>query len=148
MNPKGCLDFCDTLIDYPHLLSAFPSKKISLAPLSSSLVPSSSPPEERVEGGWEGLSRPFRVYFAKDGEVFYLSYFKSFYFCLLKKIKKQEIVVEPYLPPSPGPYPEDKPKQNAIPFTSSQVIIILTKNNITIDYLFFFILIFKPGESC
>ena len=33
----------------------------------------------------------------------------------------QPIVAEAYLPPDPGPYPEDKPKTNTVRFTPVQV---------------------------
>ena len=35
------------------------------------------------------------------------------------------IVVEPYLPPDPGPYPQDKPPENTVRFTPVQVRILL-----------------------
>ena len=35
------------------------------------------------------------------------------------------IVVEPYFPPDPGPYPQDKPPENTVRFTPVQVRILL-----------------------
>jgi intron-binding protein aquarius len=31
------------------------------------------------------------------------------------------ILVEPYLPPDPGPFPQDQPRTNTVRFTSTQV---------------------------
>jgi hypothetical protein len=39
----------------------------------------------------------------------------------LKK-EKSVILVEPYTPPEPGPYPQDRPKQNSVRFTPTQVL--------------------------
>lgn len=36
-------------------------------------------------------------------------------------VVKDKIVVEAYVPPDPGPYPQDKPKQNTVRFTPVQV---------------------------
>ena len=33
--------------------------------------------------------------------------------------------MEPYLPPDPGPYPQDKPPENTVRFTPVQVRILL-----------------------
>lgn len=35
--------------------------------------------------------------------------------------KKEELVVEAYVPPDPGPYPQDQPKKNSVRFTQTQV---------------------------
>lgn len=37
--------------------------------------------------------------------------------------EKVELVVEAYVPPDPGPYPQDQPKQNSVRFTPTQVIV-------------------------
>lgn len=37
--------------------------------------------------------------------------------------KKEQLVVEAYVPPDPGPYPQDQPKQNSVRFTPTQVPI-------------------------
>jgi len=34
---------------------------------------------------------------------------------------QERLVVETYVPPDPGPYPQDKPKQNTVRFTPTQV---------------------------
>lgn len=35
--------------------------------------------------------------------------------------KKEQLIVEAYVPPDPGPYPQDQPKQNSVRFTPTQV---------------------------
>lgn len=35
---------------------------------------------------------------------------------------KEKLLVEPYIPPDPGPYPQDQPKQNSVRFTPTQVL--------------------------
>ena len=32
------------------------------------------------------------------------------------------LIVEPYTPPDPGPYPQDQPKQNSVRFTPTQAL--------------------------
>lgn len=39
---------------------------------------------------------------------------------------EEKIVVEAYIPPDPGPYPQDKPKQNSVRFTPTQVGAIIS----------------------
>lgn len=36
--------------------------------------------------------------------------------------EKEELTVEAYTAPDPGPYPQDQPKQNSVRFTPTQVL--------------------------
>lgn len=36
--------------------------------------------------------------------------------------QEEKLIVEAYLPADPGPYPQDKPKQNTVRFTPTQVL--------------------------
>lgn len=36
--------------------------------------------------------------------------------------EKEKLIVEPYVPADPGPYPQDQPKQNSVRFTPTQVL--------------------------
>ena len=36
--------------------------------------------------------------------------------------EKDTLIVEAYIPPDPGPYPQDQPKQNSVRFTPTQVL--------------------------
>ena len=38
--------------------------------------------------------------------------------------EKEKLIVEAYMPPDPGPYPQDQPKQNSVRFTPTQVCIL------------------------
>ncbi|XP_031379530.1 RNA helicase aquarius isoform X2 [Punica granatum] len=40
--------------------------------------------------------------------------------------KKGQLVVEAYIPPDPGPYPQDRPKQNSVRFTPTQIGAIIS----------------------
>lgn len=35
---------------------------------------------------------------------------------------KDQLIVEAYTPPDPGPYPQDQPRQNSVRFTPTQVL--------------------------
>lgn len=39
--------------------------------------------------------------------------------------KQEKVVVEAYVPPDPGPYPQDQPKKNSVRFTPVQVCVIV-----------------------
>ncbi|KAK6933867.1 Intron-binding protein aquarius, N-terminal [Dillenia turbinata] len=40
--------------------------------------------------------------------------------------EKERLIVEAYIPPDPGPYPQDQPKQNSVRFTSTQIGAIIS----------------------
>ncbi|GAV79037.1 AAA_11 domain-containing protein/AAA_12 domain-containing protein, partial [Cephalotus follicularis] len=40
--------------------------------------------------------------------------------------EKEKLIVEAYLPPDPGPYPQDQPKQNSVRFTPTQTGAIIS----------------------
>jgi len=44
--------------------------------------------------------------------------------------QKEKLIVESYIPADPGPYPQDKPKQNSVRFTPTQVLFRLSDNPI------------------
>lgn len=44
--------------------------------------------------------------------------------------QKEKLIVETYIPADPGPYPQDKPKQNSVRFTPTQVPFTLWDNPI------------------
>jgi intron-binding protein aquarius len=44
--------------------------------------------------------------------------------------QKEKLIVETYIPADPGPYPQDKPKQNSVRFTPTQVLFRLSHNPI------------------
>ncbi|XP_058096767.1 uncharacterized protein LOC131242257 [Magnolia sinica] len=40
--------------------------------------------------------------------------------------EKEKLIVEAYVPPDPGPYPQDQPKQNSVRFTPTQIGAIIS----------------------
>ncbi|XP_034693075.1 RNA helicase aquarius-like [Vitis riparia] len=38
--------------------------------------------------------------------------------------EQEKLIVEAYIPPDPGPYPQDQPKQNSVRFTPTQIVAI------------------------
>ncbi|XP_050234237.1 uncharacterized protein LOC126682560 [Mercurialis annua] len=40
--------------------------------------------------------------------------------------EKDKLIVEAYIPPDPGPYPQDQPKQNSVKFTPTQIGAIIS----------------------
>ncbi|KAJ0037528.1 hypothetical protein Pint_23830 [Pistacia integerrima] len=40
--------------------------------------------------------------------------------------EKDQLIVEAYIPPDPGPYPQDQPKQNSVRFTPTQIGAIIS----------------------
>lgn len=40
--------------------------------------------------------------------------------------EKEKLIVEPYVPADPGPYPQDQPKQNSVRFTPTQIGAIIS----------------------
>ncbi|OMO78046.1 Intron-binding protein, aquarius [Corchorus capsularis] len=41
-------------------------------------------------------------------------------------VEKENLIVEAYIPPDPGPYPQDQPKQNSVRFTPTQIGAIIS----------------------
>lgn len=92
-NERADMDFNDTFLDIDHLRSSFPGYDIKLSNDDS-----------------QKLIRPFRLTFQdvldkQNGSL----------------LEKKEIIVEPHIPPSRGPYKANEPKKNQIPFTPTQV---------------------------
>jgi hypothetical protein len=90
LNKRVCLDFCDTLIDYEHVQNVWSDKKIRV-----------------VSDGKRGnnnkeVSRPFRVYFPPPDDSERDGLYPD---VVTPPPNSNEIVVEPYAAPKPGPYP-------------------------------------------
>ena len=90
------LNFNDTFLNFDHLRRSFPMYDVKVDVPETDLVP------------------PFKVTFNEvteeddgnnDEEV----------------VKKPFIYVEPFKPENRGPYPQNEPKKNAVPFTPTQV---------------------------
>lgn len=109
------VDFKDTFLDADHLKDSFPNYQISfLNPDGSeNLLP----------------EPPFRIKLPKTlksnaqalpGNKSNLSASND------ASTIQERLVVETYIPPNPGPYPQDKPKLNAVRFTPTQTGAIIS----------------------
>lgn len=96
------MDFVDTFIDAKHAVESFPNKKIEIV---------GNDGKSKGVVDLKNLSKlgdkvvpPFKVTFPKSED--------------------QSVIVQSYLPLHPGPYPQNIPKKNAIPFTPKYVFFI------------------------
>ncbi|PIN23485.1 DEAD box containing helicase [Handroanthus impetiginosus] len=115
------VDFKDTLLDAAHVKESFPNYQVCFI----------------NSDGSENLNPcpPFRIVFPRnlENKVHALpaneTSTKS-----LKEVSnmedghsdKPQLLVEAYIPPDPGPYPQDQPKQNSVRFTPTQVGAIIS----------------------
>jgi intron-binding protein aquarius len=97
-NKIPTIDFNDTFLNVDHLVASFPGHKFQFTT------------EDR-----DKLVPPFRITFPSPSDVNGENDKSQ------DKDQNKPLVVEPYVPPNPGPYPYNKPKQNQIPFTPIQV---------------------------
>ncbi|KAI9551525.1 hypothetical protein GHT06_021858 [Daphnia sinensis] len=94
-NQIPALDFNDTFLSYAHLKESFPDHEIRTNEEDGKAG--------EKEGGQDGPTKlvpPFRLTFNLQGK---------------------DILVEPHVIPSRGPYPFNEPKKNAVRFTPTQI---------------------------
>ncbi|XP_017142398.1 RNA helicase aquarius isoform X2 [Drosophila miranda] len=103
-NQERSLEFNDTFLDYEHLKGSFPSYELKCELPEKSRLP------------------PYRLIFEdvpvqkdSDGEE------KEKNEQELEAAVSKSIIVQPYKYEARGPYPSDKPKQNTIRFTPTQI---------------------------
>ncbi|KAL3814759.1 hypothetical protein ACJIZ3_016027 [Penstemon smallii] len=107
------VDFKDTFLDAAHVKESFPSFQVCFVD----------------SDGTENLHPcpPFRVKFPENLEsrVHVLPEHET---VTMKNghSDKARLLVEAYIPPDPGPYPQDQPKQNSVRFTATQVGAIMS----------------------
>jgi hypothetical protein len=91
------LDMVDTFVSGAHAASCFPGQEVVFRAEDGSAIP---------DAAVAGLAPPFRAAFepipGAGGKA------------------RERVVVTPYRPLSMGPYPEDVPKRNPVPFTPVQ----------------------------
>ncbi|KZV18920.1 intron-binding protein aquarius-like [Dorcoceras hygrometricum] len=115
------VDFKDTFLDAAHVEESFPNYQVCF--INSDGTTNMHP------------CSPFRIKFPKtfNGDHHSLSGNK------IKKVsptdsaasadpdsEKEKLFVEAYIPPDPGPYPQDQPKQNSVRFTPTQIEAIIS----------------------
>ncbi|KAL6557906.1 hypothetical protein OROMI_018256 [Orobanche minor] len=115
------VDFKDTFLDVDHVKESFPNYQLHFV----------------NSDGTDNLDPrpPFRIKFPKDleGKVHALpcsetstDFLKDVGAADDNNSDIMELVVEAYVPPDPGPYPQDQPKQNSVRFTPTQVEAIIS----------------------
>ncbi|CAA3022407.1 intron-binding aquarius [Olea europaea subsp. europaea] len=115
------VDFIDTFIDAAHVTECFPNFEICF--LNSD--------------GTENLhpTPPFRIRFPKNlkGNIHVLPGYERSTVSSISEASipddhsdKAKLLVEAYVPPDPGPYPQDQPKQNSVRFTPTQIGAIIS----------------------
>ena len=88
------IDFGDTFISAAHVSASFPGRSLTFRDEASGAT---------LDAAATLPPPPYRVRFEGGGRT------------------PERVIVLPYTPPSPGPYPEDIPRRNAVPFTPVQV---------------------------
>ncbi|XP_024517313.1 RNA helicase aquarius [Selaginella moellendorffii] len=117
------VDFKDTFLDAQHLRESFPGEVKFVTP------------DGDVD---ESPAPPFRVTFPKSNTKTAIEEIADGNDTKVKRSRKRKassgngtadsetavqeaIIVESYVPPDPGPYPQDQPKQNSVRFTPVQI---------------------------
>ncbi|KAJ0987357.1 hypothetical protein J5N97_005713 [Dioscorea zingiberensis] len=116
------VDFKDTFLDATHLQESFPDFQVCFLNAEGKEEPSPNP--------------PFRIRLPKTlkGSVHALPGNKNSSISATlsdeqmgdQGAEKEKIIVEPYIPADPGPYPQDQPKQNSVRFTPTQIGAIIS----------------------
>lgn len=106
------VDFKDTFIDVDHLKDSFQDYQVSLISPDGTENPNPVP--------------PFRIKFPRRLKNKTILNGESPLALKDDAGGKEKVVVEAYVPPDPGPYPQDKPKQNSVRFTPTQVEAIIS----------------------
>ncbi|KAL5700077.1 hypothetical protein ACHQM5_025575 [Ranunculus cassubicifolius] len=115
------VDFKDTFLDAGHLKECFPDYQVCFV----------------NPDGTENLhpGPPFRIKFPKafKGNTHALPGNKISTTVTIHDVnmpvagvERERLIVEGYIPPDPGPYPQDQPKQNSVKFTPTQVGAIIS----------------------
>ncbi|KAH9288167.1 hypothetical protein KI387_032284 [Taxus chinensis] len=117
------IDFKDTFLDSDHLRESFPDYNVTFiqpngeedkcpkAPFRITLPKTLKSAANQV---LPGVAKRTTV----DGE--------NMESRMAINDKKENVVVEAYVPPDPGPYPQDQPKKNSVRFTTVQVGAIIS----------------------
>ncbi|KAH6766515.1 P-loop containing nucleoside triphosphate hydrolases superfamily protein [Perilla frutescens var. hirtella] len=115
------VDFKDTFLDTAHVKESFPNYQVRFVksdgtdncdPCPPFRIKFPTNPEGRVHflPGNESSTRSSNTSSAVEDD----------------RSDKLELLVESYIAPDPGPYPQDQPKQNSVRFTPTQVGAIIS----------------------
>ncbi|KAG6679826.1 hypothetical protein I3842_13G010800 [Carya illinoinensis] len=110
------VDFKDTFLDADHLKESFPDYQVCFINPDGSENLRPRPPfrinlPRMLKGGIHALpgNKMSAIDSANDANK-----------------EKEELTVEAYTAPDPGPYPQDQPKQNSVRFTPTQIGAIIS----------------------
>ncbi|GJN31653.1 hypothetical protein PR202_gb20074 [Eleusine coracana subsp. coracana] len=115
------IDFKDTFVDANHVQESFPDYQVTFVNSdgTENLYPS---PPFKIK-----LSKKMReISHALPGNVNSNSTAKNTDNMADGGSEKEKLIVETYVPADPGPYPQDKPKQNSVRFTPTQIGAIIS----------------------
>ncbi|GMH30504.1 hypothetical protein Nepgr_032347 [Nepenthes gracilis] len=111
------VDFKDTFLDASHLRESYPEYQVSFINPDGTENLHPKPPfrirlPRMLKSSVHALpsNRP-NVASRDEGDV---------------GAVQEKLIVEAYIPPDPGPYPQDKPKQNSVRFTATQIGAIIS----------------------
>ncbi|CAN6486639.1 unnamed protein product [Victoria cruziana] len=116
------VDFKDTFIDADHLTESFPKYQVCFVrPDGTEDLHPAPPFRIRIPKALKGdghevsdVNMPNSTNAADAGNSANMA------------ARKEKIIVESYVPPDPGPYPQDQPKKNTVRFTPIQVEAIIS----------------------
>ncbi|KAL3537649.1 hypothetical protein ACH5RR_001015 [Cinchona calisaya] len=115
------VDFKDTFLDADHVEECFPDYQVCFTNLDGTHNGNPKPPfrirlprnlkgnSHALPGNEKSISAPADAVNATDDNS-----------------NGERLVVEAYIPPDHGPYPQDQPKQNSVRFTPTQVGAIIS----------------------
>ena len=114
------VDFKDTFLDAKHLRDSFPSCDVHFLTAEGDEDTASIPPFQvtlpKISTGTDVKLKSGK---RKDVDGDATSTVDS-------APDRGQVVVRTYVPPDPGPYPQDQPKQNSVKFTTVQVNAIIS----------------------
>ncbi|KAK4770601.1 hypothetical protein SAY87_031133 [Trapa incisa] len=114
------VDFKDTFLDADHLRESFSEYEVSFVNPEGPENFHPAPPfrirlPRNFKGSTHALPGNKKVGTDAVGDI-----------KVVDTSGKEQLVVEAYVPPDPGPYPQDQPKQNSVRFTPTQIGAIIS----------------------
>ncbi|KAM7522426.1 hypothetical protein LguiA_012328 [Lonicera macranthoides] len=111
------VDFKDTLLDADHVVKSFPDYQVCFINPDGTECLQPRPPfriklPRNLKGNAHALPGNDKATVASNGGDVTTADASS---------EKEKLIVESYIPPDPGPYPQDQPKQNSVRFTPTQI---------------------------
>lgn len=115
------VDFKDTFLDADHLKESYPDHQVCFVNPDGSANLNPRPPfrirlPEKLKGYTHAIPGNEKSTIDSKNGVNMVDSGRE----------KEELIVEAYIPPDPGPYPQDQPNQNSVRFTSTQIGAIMS----------------------